>query len=359
MNETEKILIENAKRYPLMKPQDAVKLLYQNEFGTGHFAPDEDSSRKRLTDEYEGCLHDRDIPLFECIGNGYVRCHINSREMRPELLFSLNRAFLLASERKEGTKERFEEKLAVLERIAKEGRMPFSFEELAVYLKQYRANGIPAVSHSQNYRDAYAPAYRVVEEWFAILFPLLMEAERLRREKGRIVIALEGRCAAGKTTACRYLTKLWKAETVHMDDFFLPPDLRTEERYREPGGNIHYERFCDEVLKGLTAGEKFSYRTFCCRRMGYDGVKEIAGDGVVIVEGVYSMHPSFGNPYDLTAFFDIDRKEQKRRILLRNGEEEYRKFEDTWIPLEEQYFAAYHICENCQLLIKYAEKYGI
>ena len=41
MEELKAILITLAKRYPLMQPTDAVKLIYQNEFGGGHLIRDE------------------------------------------------------------------------------------------------------------------------------------------------------------------------------------------------------------------------------------------------------------------------------------------------------------------------------
>ena len=49
-----------------------------------------------------------------------------------------------------------------------------------------------------------------------------------------------------------------------MDDFFLPFELRTAERLKEPGGNVHYERFIDEVVSKLSAGEPFEYGVFRC-----------------------------------------------------------------------------------------------
>ena len=42
-----------------------------------------------------------------------------------------------------------------------------------------------------------------------------------------------------------------------MDDFFLPPALRTPERRSEPGGNVHYERFLTEVLPNLRSEDLF------------------------------------------------------------------------------------------------------
>ena len=43
MEELKAILIAHAKRYPPMQPQDAVKLIYQNEFGGGHLIRDEEA----------------------------------------------------------------------------------------------------------------------------------------------------------------------------------------------------------------------------------------------------------------------------------------------------------------------------
>ena len=42
MFELEAILKIHVKRYPLMQPTDAVKLIYQNEFGGGHLIRDEE-----------------------------------------------------------------------------------------------------------------------------------------------------------------------------------------------------------------------------------------------------------------------------------------------------------------------------
>ena len=81
------------------------------------------------------------------------------------------------------------------------------------------------------------------------------------------IIAIDGRCAAGKTTLAARLVKELGGDVIHMDDFFLPPALRTPERRSEPGGNVHYERFLTEVLPNLRSGRPFSYRRFDCSRM--------------------------------------------------------------------------------------------
>lgn len=157
------------------------------------------------------------------------------------------------------------------------------------------------------------------------------------------VIAIDGRAASGKSTLAEQLSKLLGADIIHMDDFFLPPAFRTSERLAEPGGNVHYERFMEEVLPYLTSPEPFEYRIFDCSRMDYHGKRRIASTQIRIVEGSYSHHPKFGDYADLFVFSDVEAEEQMRRIRLRNGEEKAQMFAKKWIPMEEWYFDEFNV----------------
>lgn len=42
------------------------------------------------------------------------------------------------------------------------------------------------------------------------------------------IIAVDGRCGAGKTTFAQQLQNLFNCNVIHMDDFFLPRNMRTE-----------------------------------------------------------------------------------------------------------------------------------
>ena len=165
------------------------------------------------------------------------------------------------------------------------------------------------------------------------------------------VIAIDGRAASGKSTLAEQLSKLLDADVVHMDEFFLPPELRSEERLAEPGGNIHYERFCEEVLPYLKSPATFSYRIFDCSRMDYNGERGISNAQIRIVEGSYSHHPKFGKYADLFVFSDVEEEEQLHRIRLRNGEEKVQVFAKKWIPMEERYFAAFGIKTHADAVI--------
>ena len=168
------------------------------------------------------------------------------------------------------------------------------------------------------------------------------------------VIAIDGRSASGKTTISVVLAEMVGGEVVHMDDFFLPPSLRTQERLSEAGGNVHRERFIEEVLSSLLRRAPFRYRLFDCSVMDYSGWREVRSYPV-IVEGAYSMHPAFGKYYDLSVFMDISPEEQIWRITMRNGEEKAEAFRTRWIPLEEAYIKAFHPEKNAEIIIDAVE----
>lgn len=166
------------------------------------------------------------------------------------------------------------------------------------------------------------------------------------------IIAIDGRCAAGKTTLAARLAKELDGDVIHMDDFFLPVELRTPERRSEPGGNVHYERFLEEVLPKLREEGAFSYQRFDCSQMAPGEWIPVKNNGYVFVEGAYSCHPVLGDYMDRKVFLDIDPGEQAERIRERNGEDRLQDFLQLWIPLEEAYFRAFSVEENADYIIK-------
>ena len=160
MEELERILREHAKRYPLMQPRDAVKLIYQNEFGGGHLIRDEQACLNYLRREYTSVAKDPTVPLYEDIGNGIIR--VNLAAVKAEDLERLGRAFIDSAAKHKGTMDRFLNKLEVLRKLTTEGVFTFDVDALNAYLSEYKAVGYPAVSHSEQYRQAYTPAYRVI-----------------------------------------------------------------------------------------------------------------------------------------------------------------------------------------------------
>ncbi len=162
MDELEHILRTHARRYPLMEPADAVKLIYQNEFGGGHLIRNEAAALEYLRREYDATPKDPRIPLYEPIGNGI--CRVNLAALDTAELERLGMDFIRSAAVPEGTLASFREKLEVLCRVAESGAFSFDMEKLQAYLAEYARAGYPVVSHSPRYRAAYRPAYRIIKK---------------------------------------------------------------------------------------------------------------------------------------------------------------------------------------------------
>lgn len=176
--------------------------------------------------------------------------------------------------------------------------------------------------------------------------------QRLLQSRNRICIAIDGRCAAGKTTLAARLQQTFRCQVVHMDDFFLRPSQRTPERLASPGENVDHERFLEEVLKPWVAGEPFSYWPYDCHLQALGEPVFVAPGNVLVVEGSYSCHPLLRGYYDLHVFLDVDEVAQMERILMRNGEEAAKRFAKKWIPLEEAYFSTTDLRNRCDLCLE-------
>lgn len=153
--------------YPLMTPQDAVKLLYQSEFGCGHFAPSPEMAREMLNRECAGLEKDEAHAKTEAIGGGFIRVHLEPLVGDEQALSALADAFVRSAEIPCGSLESFKTRLVALKKLTESGKAPFSALELAEFLREYEKLGCPAVHHSEIYRKNYHPAYRVVKSELA------------------------------------------------------------------------------------------------------------------------------------------------------------------------------------------------
>ena len=172
------------------------------------------------------------------------------------------------------------------------------------------------------------------------------------RKNFPVLLAIDGRCGSGKTTLAGMIAQRYRAEVIHMDDFFLQKDQRTPERLAEPGGNVDRERFRREVILPILEGkDQFEYQRYDCSRQEFGETVRIAKSPLIVIEGAYSCHPYFGDICDIRIFMDVSPAEQQERILIRNGPQMLPRFMNEWIPLEELYFKTYRIKEKCSICL--------
>ncbi|MDX9872620.1 MAG: hypothetical protein RBT41_09400 [Clostridia bacterium] len=347
--ELHEILKQHCCKYPRLQSMDAVKLVYQNEFGAGHFVKNEAESLALLREEWENaCLNQEDV--HEDIGNGLCRLNLAGAKACKLDVSTLNRIFMDTANTPAGTIPSLESKLALLSSLCADRVVPLDNSELEQTLAQYRKNGYPSVHHSEVYRQCYAPAYRVVKKTYCDFLSLFIQIDRLLRSKRNPLIAIDGNAAAGKSTLADALSRVYDCNVIRMDHFFLPPNKRNMDRLNEIGGNIDYERFYDQVISRIFQGQEFSYPIYDCRKMDYSGSAKVNPQKMTVIEGVYSLHPYFGNVYDLKVFLTADPETQKLRIHKRSGAERLDKFVALWIPQENKYFDTLKISEKCDCI---------
>jgi len=180
---------------------------------------------------------------------------------------------------------------------------------------------------------------------------LICEIDSLIRTNDNVNVAIDGKSGSGKSTLSNLLSEVYDCNVFHMDDFFLTPDLKTEPRLKEVGGNVDYIRFKQEVIYGLRSGLDFQYQIYDCKQLALTKFVAVTPKKLNIVEGVYSMHPTLIHNYDLKVFLNIEDEKQSSRILERNGAFMHEKFINEWIPKENLYFKEMKIQEQSDIVI--------
>ncbi len=354
----EALLKKRLGETPQMEITDAVKLVYQSEFGCGHLLAPQEECAQRIQEEMGRTQAMDGIPAWVDIGDDLCRLELRAPAVRalPALLVARMMAWSAANVH--GSLPGFRGKLDVLRGLCAQAELPFDPQALDAYLESYARQGFPPVSHSATYRAAYAPAYRVVSRVYGWALPVITGVQRRLEAEGRALVVVDGVCGAGKTTLAAALAPLWEAPVIPMDHFFLPQDMRTQERLATPGGNVHHERFSAEVLAALLGeAAPFTYQRYQCRT-GESLPQAVPPAPVLFIEGSYSHHPAFQEAYQrlnaLRVLLTVSQEEQLRRLAARDPAQ-LPRFQAEWIPLENAYFQAYHREKHAEIILRAQE----
>jgi len=146
------------------------------------------------------------------------------------------------------------------------------------------------------------------------------------------LVAIDGRGGSGKTTlAAAIVEALPVASVVHLDDFGLSE------------GGVDRERLLREVLRPLRAGRTANYQRFDWKSKRLDNWITIEPRGVVLVEGVSTLHETLNQDYDFRVWIECPWEVGFERGLLRDreaGGDTEREWLEAWIPEETDYISA-------------------
>jgi hypothetical protein len=161
----------HAARYPRLEAQDLYKLLHQAALGSEHAVAGEAAARQWLVREMAGLGPGPGEPLIDPVSpdGRLARVHLRPYLAAGHAPDRLVDAFVRTASRVEGSVSRLARYGAIAWHLAEQGQLPLGADAVAALFEAQAAAGYPAAHHSVAYRDAYAPAYRVVlVEWLEL-----------------------------------------------------------------------------------------------------------------------------------------------------------------------------------------------
>jgi uridine kinase len=163
----------------------------------------------------------------------------------------------------------------------------------------------------------------------AVIDRIATDIQRLLQRRSFVLVAIDGRGGAGKSTLAAELSPRFGATVVAIDDFSRAMDeavrwrLSAEEAYRQ---NFDWQRLRDQVLVPLRRNQPASYQRYdwILKRLGETAQAE--PKGVVVIEGVGSCRPELRPFYDYSIFVDTPPEVCVARLKARGHNNE------EWIP---------------------------
>jgi hypothetical protein len=159
------LLAQHRQRYPRLALADIYKLLHQAALGPGHAVKNPAAARAALVSEAADLGEGPADPLIDPISpdGRLARIHLRAYVGARRDLDRLADAFLQTAAGYAGSSDKLAKFCACLGDLADAGGIAFSRTEVAAYFEPIIAQGCPVVHHSDAYRVAYRPAYRVVD----------------------------------------------------------------------------------------------------------------------------------------------------------------------------------------------------
>ena len=165
---TRELIIDHYRKYPALEVRDIFKFLFQSSFGCEHLVASEEIALDYVKKEYERMPKSDRTNRIDPLDGDYVRVHLSclNDRLTPEVLA---RYFCLSAKKEPEGKARLVEKLGIARELIVDGTLPLPLSEFDELHTKWRDAGYPAIHHSDAFREAYHPAYRVISREYSEL----------------------------------------------------------------------------------------------------------------------------------------------------------------------------------------------
>ncbi|HWL50543.1 MAG TPA: hypothetical protein VNT92_11745 [Acidimicrobiia bacterium] len=190
--------------------------------------------------------------------------------------------------------------------------------------------------------------------------PVSVLAGRIRQierdRPGPILVALDGRSAAGKSILAAVVAPLVGAVVIDGDDFYSGGSAETWDAMSaaEKADHCMDWRRQRPVLEKLAMGETASWHPYDWE--ADDGTLEqtpviCEPASVIILDGAYSARPELADLFDLRVLLDARADLRMAQLIEREGEGQRDDWNARWDQAEQWYFSTVMPSESFDLVI--------
>jgi uridine kinase len=161
---------------------------------------------------------------------------------------------------------------------------------------------------------------------------LLNELEPLPQHRP-LIIGIDGRPCAGKSTLTIKLAEALNAQIIYLDEFFIPQKLWPKDA--KPAFPFFYFRYNEflEGVKNLAQGKTFRYFSHDWDNNDLSAEPTIiTPDKVIIVEGVSALNPALVDLYFKKIWVASNLKNERSAVITRDGEKNIDLWQRYYIP---------------------------
>lgn len=159
-------LIEQYRKHPSMQNEDVIKLCYQAARGAEHLLRDTERAREYLIREIEA-VEAADGALCEAISPEICRVNLAAWKHRGLPIDALFEAFVATASVRHDGEDLLIPYLDEATALIEEGTIPLDTDAWNSTRAEYEKMSMPAVHHSEAYRQGEHPAYRIVNRQYA------------------------------------------------------------------------------------------------------------------------------------------------------------------------------------------------
>ena len=159
-NKTRELLVSHYNTYTKLEVADIFKFIFQSAFGCEHLVSSEERALNYIKEELKRVSAD-EAPRVDKLDGNYSRVYLSclNDEVTPEVMAKY---FCLSAKIEPDGKEKLLEKIAVARELILDGTIALSLSDFDELHERWREAGYPAIHHSEAFREAYHPAYRVI-----------------------------------------------------------------------------------------------------------------------------------------------------------------------------------------------------